>query len=609
MLDHELLKVETFYQQRENEAVKRGQELRDQLRDLAEHRRVFHETFPAGVPEWEVAVGHLLGAGTTSTAAAVPRPIQRLTRRRPNTSGVTSDEASSRAATPPGNRNGYVNGKTYGTGNGTPNGKHVANKSDEDEYREMARQYDPERYQKYKKELRSAMLDYYRHLELIKNYRILNLTGFRKALKKFEKATKIICLELYTEDRISPCSFSRGETIDNLIKQTESLFTEHFEHGDGKKARDKLRGQDQSNSHYFSVFRSGIMLGLGVPPAILAIVKTFDPETRQAIPGYAALEQIYVGLYIPVIFAMLFEVNLMAYVAARINYEFVMELDRPTLDFRSYFEIPAFFFMTLSYCFFFSFYRVATHSVAPTTWPLAWLVFVCVFFLNPLPIFRRRSRYWFLRVLFRVITPGYSRVEFIAFFIADELNSLSFSIQNLMFIGCTYSHHWPGAVYDTCASGRSWPYALLATVPPLIRLIQCLKRWYDSNLQIHLINAGKYASSIIQAVLFVYWRSTGSPQNTGGFVTWVIFATIASIYTCSWDFVVDWSLLRPHHHLLRPDLGYSQTWVYYFAMVTNFFVRFIWVWYLPNITAHTHMRSWIFAMCEMLRRWQWNFFR
>lgn len=73
--------------------------------------------------------------------------------------------------------------------------------------------------------------------------------------------------------------------------------------------------------------------------------------------------------------------------------------------------MPTFFFMTLSYCFFFSFYRVATHSVAPTTWPAAWLVFIVVFFLNPLPIIRRRSRYWFLHVLWRVITPGYSRVE------------------------------------------------------------------------------------------------------------------------------------------------------------------------------------------------------
>jgi hypothetical protein len=36
---------------------------------------------------------------------------------------------------------------------------------------------------------------------------------------------------------------------------------------------------------------------------------------------------------------------------------------------------------------------------------------VAVFFLNPIPILRRDARYWFLRVLLRVMTPGYSRVE------------------------------------------------------------------------------------------------------------------------------------------------------------------------------------------------------
>ena len=99
-----------------------------------------------------------------------------------------------------------------------------------------------------------------------------------------------------------------------------------------------------------------------------------------------------------------------------------MELSRPIIDYRSFAEIPAFLFTTLSYCFFFSFHRVGEAHVAPTTWPAAWLVLVVVFFLNPLPIFRRHARYWLLKVLWRVVTPGYSRVEFIAFFLADELN-------------------------------------------------------------------------------------------------------------------------------------------------------------------------------------------
>ncbi len=45
------------------------------------------------------------------------------------------------------------------------------------------------------------------------------------------------------------------------------------------------------------------------------------------------------------------------------------------------------------------------------SWPAGWLVFLTAFFLNPLPVLRRNARWWLLRVLFRVLTPGISRVE------------------------------------------------------------------------------------------------------------------------------------------------------------------------------------------------------
>lgn len=156
-------------------------------------------------------------------------------------------------------------------------------------------------------------------------------------------------MDLYTDERIAPCSFSRGELIDALLKKTEELFTEHFEHGDVKRARAKLRAGDQPVTHYETVMRSGLMIGLSIPPIVLALVKcglrvillitAFEPETRRLIPGWAALLQIYGTLYIPVIFGMMFELNLIAWVAARINYEFVMELSRPTLDYRSFLEV------------------------------------------------------------------------------------------------------------------------------------------------------------------------------------------------------------------------------------------------------------------------------
>lgn len=51
--------------------------------------------------------------------------------------------------------------------------------------------YNPDAYKRYKRRLRAATLEAYKGLELLKNYRVLNLTGFRKALKKFEKAAKV----------------------------------------------------------------------------------------------------------------------------------------------------------------------------------------------------------------------------------------------------------------------------------------------------------------------------------------------------------------------------------------------------------------------------------
>nr|XP_019044152.1 hypothetical protein I302_07433 [Kwoniella bestiolae CBS 10118]OCF23082.1 hypothetical protein I302_07433 [Kwoniella bestiolae CBS 10118] len=608
-LEHELDKVEKFYLAREGDAMRRAHDLRDQLRELAEHRKIYHELYPHGTPEWETKVGRILPI----SQATANGPAINLIKQKLGIGGTTNPDENQNG-NGAGNHLQVPGGPLKRSNSPIP----MMSENERSSLREAMRAdkdhqtYNPERYQKYKKELKTAVLEFYRQLELIKNYRIMNLTGFRKALKKFEKTTKITCLEMYTDERISKATFSQSEAIDGLIKQIEDLYTIHFEHGDSKRARDKLRRQTTEKTHYDSVFRSGIMIGIGLPAAVFALIECNKSHVRQELPAWEGLLQVYGGLYLPIAFAMLFQLNLGAYVAARINYEFVMEMTRPTIDYRSFLEIPAFLFLTLSYCFYFTFAQIGSSSVAPTTWPLAWLVFTVVFFLNPLPVLRRGTRYWLLKVLFRVVTPGYSRVEFIAFFLADELNSLVYSVQNIYFISCGYSKHWPADVFTVCHSGKSWPYALLACLPAGSRFIQCLKRYYDSKLNIHLINAGKYSSVILQQCLFVYWRSRNSHINDKSFIIWFIFAVLSATYTSTWDLVIDWSLFRPQAGLLRKDLGYSSRYVYYLAMVTNVLIRFVFIWYVPYLplsTRNVRLRSFFFALAEMLRRWQWNFFR
>jgi len=159
LLDHELKKVADFYTAREKEVTHREHDLRDQLYELAEHRKVFHELYPNGLPEWEANFGRLLPGQATQTGLA--GVAQKLHLRVPfmqhdddTTAGVSNGQAR-----PP-----------------SPAGE--AKKAKRDRLRDEMKAdkdhqtYSPERYKKYKKELKTAVLEFYRQLELIKNYRV-----------------------------------------------------------------------------------------------------------------------------------------------------------------------------------------------------------------------------------------------------------------------------------------------------------------------------------------------------------------------------------------------------------------------------------------------------
>ena len=49
-------------------------------------------------------------------------------------------------------------------------------------------------------------------------------------------------------------------------------------------------------------------------------------ESQASLPAWNGLLQVYGALYLPVIFALLFELNLDAWVSARINYEVCLAL-------------------------------------------------------------------------------------------------------------------------------------------------------------------------------------------------------------------------------------------------------------------------------------------
>ncbi|KAK7034489.1 Xenotropic and polytropic retrovirus receptor 1 [Paramarasmius palmivorus] len=589
-LDHELEKVENFYLDREKDMRARTRLIEEQLNELSQHQQRFHAA-RARRSRWPVFAGDMFSA---------LRPRFRLLAHRDVTlvGAPTADGLHESDPYPRKISDSKRAGKKRDESPSSFSHWDIGNK------RIPERSFNPDEYQNAKKKLKKAVLEHYR--------RVLNITGFRKALKKFEKVTKIPAQHAYMTEKVETSAFASDKAIRAMMTEMEELYASRFVHGDKKRAVAALRGTSTHKTHHFSTFRTGLLLGLAIPALASGIYESFQEETREAIEGWDGLLLAYGILVVPVVFTLLVGLNLSVWSRSRINYVFIFELDpRTKLDYREYFELPSLLLSTLCYAFWLSFSRIGMPSVAPTIWPLVWLGLAALFVLDPFSLTFKSSRFWLVRIICRLLISGVKRVEFADFWMGDQFCSLVFTLSNLYLFACAYASDFEN--WRKCGStNKHWPVAfVLAILPFLVRLVQSIRRYADSKLTTHLINGGKYATGIVYYLFYFLWRHQGGPYNVT-FVIWCLMGTIYAVYASVWDFLMDWSLLRPRvqYPLLRSELIYSNhIYMYYVAMITNVLIRFVWVIYIPTGGLDIYLRQFIAAMLEVLRRWQWNFYR
>ncbi|KAJ7598997.1 EXS-domain-containing protein [Mycena floridula] len=223
----------------------------------------------------------------------------------------------------------------------------------------------------------------------------------------------------------------------------------------------------------------------------------------------------------------------------------------------------------------------------------------------------RQSRLWLLKRTGQLLLSGTRRVDFADFWLGDQYCSFVFTLSQLPLLVCSYANGFEGSLKKCGSSARFWPVMfLLATLPFFVRVVQSIKRYVDSGLSTHLVNGGKYLSGIVAYLVYFIWRHQGG--HGASFVLWCVLNTIYAIYASSWDLLMDWSVLRMHaeHKLLRPELIYvHQIPLYYFAIISNVLIRFIWIIYIPTTGPSVYVRTFLAGTLEMLRRIQWNFYR
>ncbi|KAB2578141.1 SPX domain-containing protein [Lasiodiplodia theobromae] len=607
-LDQELEKIEAFYKEKEDEATNRLEVLREQLHIMRDRRLdeiISKLQKSKAVPRKTPSNGFFDSNGSDDKA---------------NGSGASSqawlkplDDAIEAAKKLP----EVVKGKPKPMSKnaramqdlGTPCGPIPQDR------RDYTRRPEPAGvpYRTAKRKLKTALQEYYRGLELLKAYALLNRTAFRKINKKYDKTVMARPTMRYMSEKVNKAWFVNSDVIDGHLHAVEDLYARYFYRGNHKIAVGKLRVKSAKAGDFNgSSFRNGLLLATGMVfgcEAISYASKYIFDDDSSIHTTTTFLMQIYGGYFLMLLLFLFFCLDCKVWTDQKINYGFVFEFDtRTQLDWRQLCEIPCLCVFLQGLIMWLNFSRYGGESMY-IYWPVVLIGLTVFVIFLPAPVLYHRSRRWFAYSNWRLFFAGLYPVEFRDFFLGDMFCSQTYAMGNIELFFCLYANGWEDAT--SCNSSHSRLLGFFSTLPGIWRALQCLRRYYDTrNFFPHLVNCGKYTWTILYYMSLSLYRI----HKTWHLRSFFIFcATVNAVYCTTWDLVMDWSLLNPYakNRFLRDNLGYKNVYWYYAAIILDPILRFNWIFYAiyGDDVQHSAILSFMVALSEIFRRGMWTLFR
>ncbi|EEP78924.1 conserved hypothetical protein [Uncinocarpus reesii 1704] len=456
-LDKELVKIESFYRLKEEEATERLRILKEQLHVMRDMRleelrakaRLKHQGGPSSDMRHD-----------TDPAAKWTRPLSK------SLNGLSKyDKISKELAELP------TPGSTLHRTRNTEN------------YRDFVRRQENDvPYRSAKRKLKTALLEFYRGLELLKAYAYLNRKAFRKMNKKYDKATNVRPTGRYMSEKVNNAWFVQSDLVESHLVAVEDLYTRYFERGNRKVAVTKLRGKAARSLDYSpNSFRNGLLFAAGLVFGIQGLVHAvghlfnqnddddYDFDDLHVQTSY--LLQIYGGYTLILLHFIFFCLNCRVWTRSKINYVFVFEYDtRHVLDWRQLAEIPCFLVFLLGLVIWLNFRWVneigGCCSQGCTLWSFeisSWEICIA---LKHMP-WACSILYYMTLSLYRINKIESLRATFIVFALVNAIYSSIWDVAMDWSLGNPFSRN--PFLRDSLGFRKRWVYYMAMIIDPILR--------------------------------------------------------------------------------------------------------------------------------------------
>ncbi|VAI62751.1 unnamed protein product [Triticum turgidum subsp. durum] len=654
--DEELEKVNTFYATKEAELLGRGEAVIDQLRILADVKRILADhaatrrargtlsmvapsspalsgsglatqqsmsgTCPYSIPVHALAHGsaELQQAQMTEGAAVADEVMAALERNGVSFVGLPAKKDAKKEGSGRGGRPSTVRIDIPASNPGRAALKvweELVNVLRKDGASPAAAFVHRKKVQHAEKNIRDAFMALYRGLELLKKFSSLNVKAFTKILKKFVKVSgQQRATDLFSQ-KVKGSSFNTSNKVLQLSDEVESLFLKHFA-GNDKMVAMKYLNPKQPKSTHMVTFLVGLFTGTFVSLFIIYTILAHASGIFASVGDTAYHEVVY---HVFSIFALislhcfLYGCNLFMWKSTRINQNFIFDfVPNTALTHRDAFLMSAFIMCTVVTVLVINLFLINAGVPYTNAVPGALIVLSAGLLFCPFNVFYRSTRYCFMRIMRKIIFSPFYKVVMADFFMADQLTSQIPLLRHTEFAACYFmAGSFRAYPYETCTKNQQYKHLayVISFLPYYWRAMQCLRRYLEEHDVNQLANAGKYVSAMVAAAVRLKYKATPTP-----FWVWMVLITSTgtTVYQLYWDFVKDWGFFTPKSKnlWLRDDLILKNKFTYYVSMMLNLVLRLSWTKSVMKISItknETRLLDFSRASLEIIRRGHWNFYR